>query len=324
MKHTFKTLKAQLAEHGHDAVLVAVAAVFVGLAAVQNASDFDAHFLQRSLPSRYSVEQPFNITTRTTVALTEHEDLRGAAKEETSSIASEEHASSSEVSSSSVLSVITEVIPDFPALSRTVHPVSKVPDWGAMRTQTEWNRPYSQMGAADFVKVPAYDLKTLTIPLSSLVNPIKQSSIPVLTAKLYYSTRYMAKYDLDADEFSGAHDGVDLKLALGTPVGSVAGGRVYAVREDNILGKHVLIEHRTTTGQRYLSEYGHLQSASVQEGDTVEPGQIVGRVGMTGNTSGPHLHLAIHKAASTAAWNQYEQSESINPMTFLAMFANGE
>src|SRR6185436_8118529 len=120
------------------------------------------------------------------------------------------------------------------------------------------------------------------------------------------------------------HDGVDLKLALGTPLGAIAGGRVYAIRNDDILGKHVLLEHRTKDGDRYLSIYGHLGSVAVSVGQDLTPGQTIGVVGMTGNTSGPHLHLGVHKLGNEEDVSEYTASESINPMGFMAEFRGGE
>jgi murein DD-endopeptidase MepM/ murein hydrolase activator NlpD len=243
-------------------------------------------------------------------------DADDEASSSTSSSSTSPAASSSSQSSQPAIS-------DFPPLTRTVHPVSKVPNWGAMRTPSEWNRSYREMTGDDFVAVPSYNMSLLTIPLSALTNPIKAENIPTLTAKLYYSTRYMGKYDIDAGEHSGTHDGVDLKLAIGTPIGAIGGGRVYAVREDAVLGLHVLIEHRAG-GEYYLSIYGHLGSASVTAGQDVTPGQTIGTVGMTGNTSGPHLHLSVHSSKHQGTWNAYASGESMHPIAFIAAYRGGE
>jgi murein DD-endopeptidase MepM/ murein hydrolase activator NlpD len=151
-----------------------------------------------------------------------------------------------------------------------------------------------------------------------------------ITAKLFYSTRYFAAYDLDADEFSGLHSGVDLKLARGTPVGAIAGGLVRFADNEGALGLHVMIEHQLD-GETYFSIYGHLDSVSVRAGDPITPGQIIGMVGMTGNTTAPHLHLQVDRGDGSAVHTPYQPSVlpsreeiarySVNPITFIAAHA---
>lgn len=215
----------------------------------------------------------------------------------------------------------------FPAFIHTSQPVNKVPNWGAMSTPEEWKRPYSQMTDADFVPVPAYNLKVLTIPMKSLTSGSRVSTadVPAVTAKLYYSTRYMGKYDLDAGEHTGEHPGVDLKLALGTPLGAIGGGRVYSVSSDARLGLHVIIEHRNESGQ-FFSVYGHLGSTKVSAGDTVKPGQTIGFVGLTGMTTMAHLHLEVHRGALPTEPGMhaaaFTESQVVNPMSFIS--SNGK
>lgn len=197
-----------------------------------------------------------------------------------------------------------EVIVDaFPAFDHASFPVSRVPNWGAMTKPEQWNRSYAEMTDEDFVAVPAYDLSVLTIPMEELQKD-RMGNIPQITAKLFYSTRFMGTYDLDAGEYTGSHDGVDLKLAPGTPVGAIGGGRVTAVLTDDMYGNHVIIEHRIGD-QVFHSLYGHLQRSALGVGDDVAPGQTVGYVGMTGNASAPHLHL------------QVDDDHPVNPMTFI-------
>lgn len=200
-------------------------------------------------------------------------------------------------SSSSVTSSATSVsVPDFPAFDHATMPVYKVPNWGDMRTPEEWNRSYGELSASDFVTLPRYNLAEMTQNTMESLQEARNDpeSIRILTEKLTYSTRYFGAYDLDASEFSGIHPGVDIKLAEGTPVGAIGGGKVSSViSKEGGLGLHVIIEHRLPDGSQYFSIYGHLASVSVKAGDAVKPGQTIGRVGMTGKTTGPHLHLQI-------------------------------
>lgn len=201
-----------------------------------------------------------------------------------------------------------------------------------MRTPKEWDRTYSEMNASDFVAIPAYNLHTLTIPMRTLSSDLTPDNMAKITAKLFYSTRYFGSYDVDSPEFRAVHPGLDLKVAEGTPVGAIGGGKVAAIRnDDSSFGVHVLIEHIMPDGERWLSLYGHLQTATVHVGDTVLPGQLIGRSGSTGNSTAPHLHLQIEHLNDDAATHQIYWPSSlptaaeaaryvISPMVFLEKY----
>jgi hypothetical protein len=220
----------------------------------------------------------------------------------------------------------------FPAFERAVYPVSQVPDWGAMRTPEEWDRTFQQMTKQDMVPLPRYDISQLTVPMQSLTNPITAKTIPLITAKLVYSTHYYGAYDLDAGEFTGLHPGIDIKLALGTSVGCLAGGRVQTVAKDKNMGLYVIVEHRLPSGETLFSIYGHFDTVWVQEGDAVRPGQALGIVGMTGATTGPHVHLQVDRDDGVRPHQRYwpaslpgraeADKRTINPIDFIGKYAN--
>jgi murein DD-endopeptidase MepM/ murein hydrolase activator NlpD len=222
--------------------------------------------------------------------------------------------------------------PAFPPFLHASFPVAAAANWGAMHTPEVWNRSYDQMTPADFVPIPAYDLRTLTIPMSTLTDPLLEKNIPTITAKLFYSTRFFGAYDVDSGEFVTTHAGVDIKTPLKQPVLAVGGGRVVTVVQDQTFGLHVVIEHRLPEGTFY-SIYGHLGAAFVRRGDTVTPGQAIGAVGMTGNTTGPHLHLQIDRGHGETDHQIYLPSSPpgpgeadkwvVNPIRFIAEHRNG-
>jgi murein DD-endopeptidase MepM/ murein hydrolase activator NlpD len=85
------------------------------------------------------------------------------------------------------------------------------------------------------------------------------------------------------------HSGVDLRAAVGTPVGAVAAGVVVLAEEHYFAGNVVYVDH----GGGVLSAYGHLSRIDVGPGQPVKAGQTVGLAGATGRVTGPHLHLGL-------------------------------
>lgn len=235
---------------------------------------------------------------------------------------------STSASSSSTSAVDT----GFPAFDHAVYPVGRVPNWGAMKTPAEWNRSFGEMARDEFVRLPAYDLDTLTTPMKELLKDRDDpNNVRTITAKLFYSTRFFGSYDLDAGEFSGKHAGIDLKLPEGTPVGAIAGGRVSSVtREESGLGLHVIIEHRLGDDTFY-SIYGHLSSVGVTEGRDVAPGVYIGAVGNTGRSTAPHLHLQVDRGIPGASHAVYNPSgtptrteatrHTVHPLLFISAHA---
>lgn len=84
------------------------------------------------------------------------------------------------------------------------------------------------------------------------------------------------------------HNGIDIDAEIGTPIKSSTAGSVLQVGEDDINGKYV----RVKSG-KYEVVYAHCYKISVKEGQKVKQGDILGEVGDTGVTSGPHLHFEI-------------------------------
>lgn len=247
-----------------------------------------AHFLERKLAFDHGDQSPSSLRPAAPASSPATENGTASGSASSSSPRGEASVASRRASSA-------EADP-FPEFHHAVYPVVRIPDWGAMTSENEWDRPYADMDHRAFVRVPAYDLRELTIPLARLREKRNDpETIRILTAKLFYSTRFFGGRDLDAGEFTGEHAGIDLKVPQGLPVGSVAGGRVRTVaHHDGGLGLHVIVEHRVD-GDAYYSIYGHLDSVTVAEGDDLMPGAMLGKAGSTGNSTGPHLHLQIDR-----------------------------
>lgn len=137
---------------------------------------------------------------------------------------------------------------------------------------------------------------------AGFVNPTNLSNV-VVTSE--YGNRKSVKTSTGYS--STDHDGIDIDTANGAINGqaadSIGGGKVTEVGYDeNGYGNYVVVDH----GNGYTSLYGHLQKATVKQGDTVSAGQQVGVIGSTGSSTAPHLHLRVHK-----------NGQSIDPRTVI-------
>ncbi|MDR3320297.1 MAG: M23 family metallopeptidase [Desulfovibrio sp.] len=85
------------------------------------------------------------------------------------------------------------------------------------------------------------------------------------------------------------HKGLDISNRVGTPVVVTADGTVTLVAPDGTYGNSIEINH----GNGITTKYAHLQRGTVQPGQWVKRGQVIGFLGMTGRTTGPHLHYEV-------------------------------
>jgi murein DD-endopeptidase MepM/ murein hydrolase activator NlpD len=93
---------------------------------------------------------------------------------------------------------------------------------------------------------------------------------------------------------SSDHQGVDFTPGEGAPIHVIADGVVVASVAEGALGQHVIVQH-LINGLMVQSVYGHMiyGSQTVRVGDTVTMGEVLGEVGSTGASTGPHLHFGI-------------------------------
>jgi murein DD-endopeptidase MepM/ murein hydrolase activator NlpD len=88
--------------------------------------------------------------------------------------------------------------------------------------------------------------------------------------------------------WSHAHTGQDFAAPVGTPVRTIGAGRIVSADWDGAYGRKIVVLHPDGT----VTWYAHL-SAFVRTSGTVQAGDVIGRVGSTGNTTGPHLHFEV-------------------------------
>jgi murein DD-endopeptidase MepM/ murein hydrolase activator NlpD len=90
-----------------------------------------------------------------------------------------------------------------------------------------------------------------------------------------------------------AHEGVDFTAGCGTPIRAAAAGRVVHAGYDASGGWRLVIDHGIVGGRRLTTSYLHAQGYRVRSGERVAAGDVVGRVGTTGWSTGCHLHFSV-------------------------------
>ena len=85
------------------------------------------------------------------------------------------------------------------------------------------------------------------------------------------------------------HCGIDISAPRGTPIRAAASGTVARAATRRGFGKSILIEH----GNGVMTRYSHCEAMLCKAGDKISAGQVIGKVGRTGRTTGPHLHFEV-------------------------------
>ncbi len=136
-------------------------------------------------------------------------------------------------------------------------------------------------------------------------NIFSRLDVNVLPGVWPVTGRLMSGFGARSDPFSGEgarHPGIDISVPIGTPVKVAADGVVISAGWNGGYGRCVVVDH----GNGYQTWYGHLSKIDVMEGQEIRQGEILGKSGMTGRATGPHLHYEVRI-----------HSTPVNPYRFL-------
>jgi murein DD-endopeptidase MepM/ murein hydrolase activator NlpD len=106
------------------------------------------------------------------------------------------------------------------------------------------------------------------------------------------------------------HRAIDYAAATGTPVKAVADGTVSFAGWKGGFGNYIDIRH----GSVYQTQYAHLSKILVSPGESVKQGDIIGKVGSTGFSTGPHLHyqVKVHGELTNPGEVEFPKGDSIS------------
>ncbi|MBI2433028.1 MAG: M23 family metallopeptidase [Candidatus Hydrogenedentes bacterium] len=154
--------------------------------------------------------------------------------------------------------------------------------------------------SADLIK---QEIQVRTRSLGSLIQDMElrtdqiarvPASWPLFTRKHQITSRFGYRRD-PFNRRIRHHDGTDISAPVGTKVRATARGVVKESTYDGDYGNIVKIDH----GNGLETWYAHLSERSVSRGKKVERGDLIGKVGSTGRSTGPHLHYEVHKDGRT-------------------------
>lgn len=102
------------------------------------------------------------------------------------------------------------------------------------------------------------------------------------------------------------HSGIDIGSPYGTPIKAANSGRVIFVGWYSGYGKVVIIDHGKINGLPTTTLYAHMSTTIAKQGSNVAKGAIIGKVGTTGYSTGPHLHFEVR-----------QKGNPVNPLNFI-------
>ena len=143
------------------------------------------------------------------------------------------------------------------------------------------------------------------ITRNGLVAPAPSNSVSVPSRMPVEGVRLTSSYgmrDHPVLRRRAQHNGVDLAAVTGTPVYATADGIVGMAQAYGSYGNYVQLEH----GGSLQTRYAHLSSYTVAPGEHVQKGDLIGYVGSTGRSTGPHLHYEVRV-----------DGEAVNPVPYM-------
>ncbi|HET8758035.1 MAG TPA: peptidoglycan DD-metalloendopeptidase family protein [Solirubrobacteraceae bacterium] len=171
-------------------------------------------------------------------------------------------------------------------------------DKATMLASTRSSRHALEEDVASLQKEQAAIIARLQSSSSPAAGPIQSSGGPWI----WPVSGTITSPFCESRSWEACHPGVDIAVPTGTPIRAAAGGRVAIAGWTGGYGNYTCIQHTASL----TSCYGHQSSIGVSVGQQVSQGQVIGAVGSTGFSTGPHLHFEARVNGSV-----------VNPMNYL-------
>ena len=139
--------------------------------------------------------------------------------------------------------------------------------------------------------------------------PVVSSGTWTRPASGRFSSTYGGRNIGSGNEF---HYGSDIANSVGTPVVSAAAGIISHAGPMGTYGNVIMVTH-SINGQIFTTVYAHLSAINTSVGQSVSKGQLVGKMGSTGRSTGSHLHFEVHEGP----WNG-ARSNAVNPIRYVS------
>lgn len=192
------------------------------------------------------------------------------------------------------------------ALSLTAQPV--LANEAATSAQITGAIPADKVGAAtgdrEFSELFA-TWRSMDATGVASATPLPAARVSVPSRMPLESARLSSNYGMRTHPVLGGrrnHAGIDLAAPTGTPVYATADGYVSKAERFSSYGNYIQIEH----GGELQTRYAHLSGYAIKAGEMVTKGQLIGYVGSTGRSTGPHLHYEVRVAG-----------EAVDPQPYL-------
>ncbi|MEW5995785.1 MAG: M23 family metallopeptidase, partial [Candidatus Zixiibacteriota bacterium] len=181
-------------------------------------------------------------------------------------------------------------LPEIEDAQRRLGVGGPVPDALATSSETEQVAVVTEAEVDRLLKLSEFELEKFA-EVEELLLEVKERlahTPSIWPTRGWLSRGYGNKYD----PFTGMkqmHHGIDIANHRGTPVVATSDGRVKSVGRNGGLGKMIVIDH----GYGFKTRYGHLSEIRVKRGQRVKRGEVIGLMGSTGYSTGPHLHYEV-------------------------------